>query len=363
MTKGRNNKRRSRSAKEWSANNWEATFRVGPLVNLAPLVRSLGCNPEPLFKQAGFCLEDFQDPDHRMPYIRSSQLLASCVEATGCEHLGLLLGQQAEPSHLGIAGFLVRAAPNVEQALKALAENLDLHDESGAVTLDVGPDFSTLSFSVILNGVSAIDQIYDISAVMMCKIMQALCGPEWCASTIRLARREPEDPAPFRKFFGKVLFFDSTECAITFGNSCLKRQAPTADAMLYKHLCQEANELHALQHHELIEELPGALRRGLLTEQFAAHHIAGVFGLHERTLHRRLRAAGTSFRQELDQARMSVSEQLLGSTSLPVCDIANALGYADSSGFIRAFQRWCGTTPSSWRKQNSPLLREKNFRG
>ena len=109
-------------------------------------------------------------------------------------------------------------------------------------------------------------------------------------------------------------------------------------------------------HYELMEELPATLRRGLLTEPFAAHHIAG-------TLHRRLRAAGTSFRQELDQARMSVSEQLSGSTSLPVCDIANVLGYADSSGFIRAFQRWCGTTPSSWRKRNSLLLREKNFRG
>ena len=298
-----------------------------------------------------------------MPYIRGSRLLALCVEATACDHLGLLLGQRAEPSHLGIAGFLLRAAPNVEQALNALVKNLDLHDEGGAVTLDIGPEYSTLSFSVILNGVSAIEQIYDLSAVMLCKIMQVLCGPDWCASTIRLARREPEDPAPYRKVFGKVLFFDSTESAITFGSSCLERKPPTADALLYRHLSQEAKELHALQHHELMEELPAALRRGLLTEQFAAHHIARIFGLHERTLHRRLRAAGTSFRQELDQARMSVSEQLLGSTSLPVCDIANALGYADSSGFIRAFQRWCGTTPSSWRKQNSQLLREKNFRG
>jgi len=54
-----------------------------------------------------------------------------------------------------------------------------------------------------------------------------------------------------------------------------------------------------------------------------------------------------------------VSEQLLGSTSLPVCDIANALGYADSSGFIRAFQRWSGTSPSSWRKHNNLLIQNR----
>jgi AraC-like DNA-binding protein len=129
-------------------------------------------------------------------------------------------------------------------------------------------------------------------------------------------------------------------------------------ALLYKHLEQEAKELHGLQHHELIGELPAALSRGLLTEQFAAHHIADGFGIHVRTLHRRLRAAGTSFRQELDQTRKSVSEQLLGSTSLPVWDIAKALGYSDSSGFIRAFQRWYGVSPSVWRKKNNPLLRK-----
>jgi len=37
---------------------------------------------------------------------------------------------------------------------------------------------------------------------------------------------------------------------------------------------------------------------------------------------------------------------------LPVSDIAGALGYADSSGFIRAFQRWSGVSPSAWRNRN-----------
>ena len=98
--------------------------------------------------------------------------------------------------------------------------------------------------------------------------------------------------------------------------------------------------------------LSGLQQRGLLSGHFSAPEIAEVFGMHERTLHRRLRAAGTSFRQELDTARRRLSEQLLTNTSLAVGDIATALGYADASGFIRAFDRWCGTTPASWRKQN-----------
>jgi len=331
----------------------EATFRVGPLVNLASVVRSLGCDPNPVFRRAGFDPEEFQDPDHRQPYQRSSRLLAECVDATGCERLGLLLGQRAGPSHLGVAGFLVRAAPTVEQALQGLVENLDLHDGGATVTLDIAPNFTSLGYSVQVPGLSAADQINDLAAVVMYQVMRVLCGKDWNAVAVKLVRRTPDDPSPFRRFFRTTLYFDSTQCVITFRSQCLKQKPPAADELLYKHLKREARALHDLQHHELMKELPGALSRGLLTEQFAARNIADMFGIHERTLHRRLRAAGTNFRQELDQARNSVSQQLLGSTSLPVCDIANALGYADASGFIRAFQRWSGTSPSAWRKRNS----------
>ncbi len=333
------------------------TFRVGPLVNLASLVSSLGCDPVHIFNQAGFDPGEFADPDHWMPYLRSSRLLARCVEATGCEHLGLLLGQRAEPSHLGLVGFLVRAAPRVEQALKALVEYIDLHDGAGSIGLNIGPEYSTLSFTLHLPGVDAVDQISDLSAVMMYNIMQMLCCPDWTASTVELIRKEPADRELYRRFFHAPIFFNSTETAITFNNHCLYQQPPAADVLLYKYLQQEAWCQHELHHHELVEELPEALVKGLLTDRFAARHIADIFGVRERTLHRRLKTAGTSFRKELDRARSSVSEQLLATTSLPVCDIATSLGYADSSGFIRAFQRWAGTSPSSWRKKHGQIVR------
>jgi len=337
----------------------EHTFRVGPLVNLASLLQSLGADPLAVFGKSGFHPDEFTDPDHRMPFIRSSQLLADCVEATACEHLGLLLGQLATPSHMGIVGFLLRAAPTVKTALQAVVENIDLHDEGGTATLEIEAEYSTFGYAIQLPRVVAAEAIYDLAATMLYKIMRTLCGEDWTAATLSLQRREPLDPSVYRRFFQTTLFFNSTECAIRFPSHFLKKKPPAADELLYRYLEQEASELHALQHHELIDELPSALTRGLMTEKFAARHIASAFGMHERTLHRRLRAAGTSFRQELDRARHSVSEQLLGSTSLPVCDIANALGYADSSGFIRAFQRWSGTSPSSWRKHNNLLIQNR----
>ena len=97
------------------------TFRVGPLVNLPYLVKSLGADPEAVFKESGFHPGEFKDPDQRLPYLRSSELLADCARATGCEHLGLKLGEMANPSHLGIMGFLLRCLLYTSDAADDLA--------------------------------------------------------------------------------------------------------------------------------------------------------------------------------------------------------------------------------------------------
>lgn len=329
----------------------EHTVRVGPLVNIEAVVRSLGYDPAPIFEEAGVDIRSYQDPNHKLPFVRSSSLLACCVEVTACEHFGLLLGQMGTPSLLGVPGFLARAASSVEQALVSLVETLDLHDEGGSLALEIGSEFSSFRYSIHLDGVQALEQIYDLSAVMICKTLSMLCGPEWKPISVKLGRREPADRKPFRQHFRSAIFFDGTETEIIFSNHCLKRKPPTSDELLFRHLEQEAKAMHELQHGELADSLPSVLRNCLLDGKFSAAEIANTLGFHERTLHRRLKRTGTSFRHELDTARRTLSEQLLTHTSMTISDIATTLGYADASGYIRAFERWSGISPNAWRKQ------------
>ncbi len=330
----------------------ESTTRVGPMVNVRSLLIDLRCDPDPLFQQAGFEPEEFSDPDHRVAFRKASRLLEFCAEATGTDQFGFLLGKLAEPSHLGLPGFLVRTAPTVRSALEALIENLDLHDQGASASLDIGPEYTSLSYTVLETDVAAIDQIADLAVVNIYKIMRVLCGEDWVATAVKLARCEPEDTSSYTRYFRTPLFFNSAESAVTFPNNLLSNSVPGGDVLLFEHLEKEARVLHDILHREPVDLLPAALRRGLLTGRFSSHEIADELGIHERTLQRRLRAADTSFRQELDLARKTFGEQLLSGTTLPIGDIANTLGYADSSGFIRAFERWCGVSPSNWRKAN-----------
>ena len=78
-----------------------------------------------------------------------------------------------------------------------------------------------------------------------------------------------------------------------------------------------------------------------------------LYHLHRRTLNRRLKALGTTFRDVLEDVRFEAACELLGSTQLPLDDIAAALGYAGVSPFSRAFRRRAGSPPGHWRREET----------
>ena len=329
------------------------TVRAGPLTSIPTLLSDLGCDPAEVLELAGFSPEALAHPDRRISYLTGSRLLARCVEASGCDHFGLLLGQHSGPTHLGLAGFLARAATSVGLALESLVEYLDLHDEGGSCTLDREQEYCRFSYRVLQPGAAAVEQIYDLFAAQTYQLMRALCGDQWAATEVQLPRRKPRDVLPYTRFLRTAILFDSVTCSVLFPHHLLDCELPSGDEFLYEHLKAEADILHCARQTDTVDTLPAVLQRGLLLNRFSARDIADAVGLHERALHRRLQSSGTTFRQELDRVRESLSVQLLDSTSLPVCDIATSLGYADSSGFSRAFRRWTGFSPTWWRKRSN----------
>ena len=99
------------------------------------------------------------------------------------------------------------------------------------------------------------------------------------------------------------------------------------------------------------------VRRILLTRYLCGdatlRNVARDLGIHPKTLNRRLLTEHTNFRDLRSRARFQLATQFLTYTSLKVYDIAEALGYAETSTFTRAFRTWAGKPPNVWRKQFS----------
>lgn len=72
-------------------------------------------------------------------------------------------------------------------------------------------------------------------------------------------------------------------------------------------------------------------------------------GMSARTLQRRLADQGYSYQGLVDEARRELSERLLRQTDYSLSDIAFLTGFSEQSAFTRAFRRWSGQTPRSYR--------------
>jgi AraC-like DNA-binding protein len=68
-----------------------------------------------------------------------------------------------------------------------------------------------------------------------------------------------------------------------------------------------------------------------------------------RTLQRRLAEAGYTYSQLVEAVRCDRACHLIADPKVRMYDISEALGFSDASCFTRAFRRWMGMDPRTYR--------------
>jgi AraC-like DNA-binding protein len=79
--------------------------------------------------------------------------------------------------------------------------------------------------------------------------------------------------------------------------------------------------------------------------------VASGLHLSTRTLKRRLAAQGVTYSDVLEEQRRERALLLLRSPKLSLDEVAEQLGYSDTSNFRRAFRRWTGVSPGTYRRK------------
>jgi AraC-like DNA-binding protein len=82
---------------------------------------------------------------------------------------------------------------------------------------------------------------------------------------------------------------------------------------------------------------------------FQLESVAREMAMSPRTLRRRLREEGTTFREVVGDLRKGLALDYLESSDLSLEEIAALLGYEDAANFNRAFRRWLGEAPGRYR--------------
>ncbi len=329
-------------------------LRIGPVLAIPEVLADLGIRPRSVFAKAGLTVGLFRDPDRRIPFEAFGRLFDACIAATGCSHFGLLVGGRFDLSGLGPIGHLMRNAATVGDALRSLLLHLHLHDR-GAAPILLAPEPASVIFgySIYRHGTPATAQIYDAAIAIGIRILRELCGPSWKPLRVQFSHGPPENREPYERLFKSTVGFDADVSGIVLASSWLQHPIEGADAALYRVIAAGVQEAEAAGSLGFAERVQSVLHQMVLSGAATGDAVAHLFGIHERTLRRRLQKEGRNLQTLINEARFELARQLLENTGLHIADIATALQYSDPNAFSRAFSTWAHMSPTRWRAEAS----------
>ena len=290
------------------------------------------------------------DLDARLPLRISQESLSVAADRLGDPMLGLKMGQGLCFGSGGVFDYAVRSASTV-------------HD-SMAVALRYGTLLAS-PFSVALekHGRQCVIRIYDevpwrsvngdfaLSAWYRTHTSDEL--PRGAHPEVWFPYATPVDVSVYERAFpGTALRFNAPCFGLAFDRRFEAAPMPVSDPVVHAMMCARADALLADLKQAgsltlVVRRLIGqALRDG---EVPVVEHIARRIHMSHRTVSRKLEQEGTNFATELDSARRDLAMTLVRQSTLPLSDVAYRVGFSHAESFFRAFRRWTGVTPQSYR--------------
>jgi AraC-like DNA-binding protein len=282
--------------------------RVGPLLVVPALLRERGLDPADVLAKVGLDQQLFEDPENRVSFDVLGRLIETCVELTRCPHFGLLIGQQFHIEALGVLGDLMLNSQTLRDALRLATQHLEIHDRGAvALALDLGDSQAALGYALFAGRIPASEQILDGAIAMQVRLLRRLCGPSWKPLVVQLSHSRPRRIEPLRKCLGANLEFDAKHSAIVFDSRWLDHRIAGADPAKYAALLEAIESAKPHEAGSFVWQVRRAIYALTLSAAPSSANIASLFGLHERTLRRRLGRAGATVRGLVSKVRSELA--------------------------------------------------------
>lgn len=249
----------------------------------------------------------------------------------------------------GVVELGAASAETLRDALVFLAANARLLNEAADFQLWVDGEFASFE---LRSRLALPRPLRDFQCGLVLFAIR-----KWLGDTtdfqVWFADDEPRHGALHRSLFAPSRVRFEAPCdAIVFNAACLSRRSLRAEPTLHAVLSSYAQHLAVEQNEDrrivlrVREELFNLLPSG----SGDAREISRRMGMSRRTLSRHLAREGMNFRQLLEQVRHQRALRYLETTDFELSRVAGLLGYTEATSFCRAFYRWHGQSPMTYRR-------------
>ncbi|SNT76515.1 helix-turn-helix domain-containing protein [Paracoccus seriniphilus] len=307
----------------------------------------LGLAPEQVLARCGL------DPDYLQTEGRGvdGETYFAIWQAIACESnatdLALTLGQGASRGPFQPALMAFSASPDIYTGLhrlkvfKSLIAPIRLH-------LSESPTSFVVRFESA-GGIAVPDVMCATEIIFFLELARTFTAHHVLPQEVTLPGMDFVTPA-YQEYIGAPIR-PGRHTVLTFSMQDARRSLISADTDIYRLIAAELNARlrngdHASAFTDQVRE---ALTDLLPTGHVSAEQVALRLGTSKRSLQRKLKEEGSSFRAVLDQTRAALAMTYLRDRKLSTEETSFLLAYQDPNSFYRAFHDWTGMTPAQAR--------------
>ncbi|MGH1347736.1 MAG: helix-turn-helix domain-containing protein [Nannocystales bacterium] len=273
-------------------------------------------------------------------------------DSVGDSRFWVRLTEAMTPEYFTPPVFASLCSPNLATAAERLSRFKPL---IGPITLDVrdSPDGLELTYRWKDTGIRQPAYMHGMEAMFATNLAR-LGTRQRVRPTAVVVPELPRDPQPFEDYLG-IRLTRGDVLRVSFDAADAHQPFLTASRAMWDIFEPELRKrLSDLESDATFAERTRVvLMEALPSGQVGMDNVARRLAVSSRTLQRRLKDEGTTFKAVVDTTRESLARHYLHRTELSATEIAFLLGFDEATSFFRAFQRWTGTTPEALRHQSA----------
>ncbi len=298
---------------------------------------------------------DLVDPEARLPDDVMTNLWRALTPSRPGMALSLEMARAAPFSFFGGLAHGIQFADTLRTALGFLKQNSRLLADRVTVEFIEDEALSEAHF-VISHPLDATDggRTAEVGIALGARLVNEILEVTDGLCRVEFAHGPVGTEEAYQNFFRTPVLFHCAVNKLVFTLRSLDTQVSQANCELFSYVelyyekarQRLAQDGYPAEFLKLREAVVGNASRG----DFGAASAAAHAGLSLRSAQRLATAHGTSLQGLIDDVRMQSAMEFLNDPDINIHTVALLVGYSDDRAFRRAFKRWTGQTPSSYRR-------------
>lgn len=334
-----------------------SSVSVAYLQGLLDYLGRKGIDSSELLERVQLSPQILAQRDQRIAASTYLELLGHGVRLTGDEQLGLHIGEAVRPGYYGVLGYLIMSCATLADALHRQARYAALVGNLGQINLVDEPPRDGFEPQVAHSWQPRLPQqqryMSEETLAGWVTFGHWISGLDIPPTEVRFQHSAPLNTTEYQRIFRCPVLFDQADNALIFPKRLLAAPLGQADAQVRLMLDAYADRLlgEIQQERSVLDRARLELSRQLPENAADLQQIAARLALSPRTLQRRLREAGLSFNQLVDETRQQLVLHYLREPTLELAEIAFLVGFSEPGSLARAFRRWTGQSLGEYRRQ------------